>query len=312
MEDRQMTGNVLILGGSGRFGRHAAEAFWNAGWRVTLFDRGQDDLAQAARGVDIIVNGWNPAYTDWATQVPGLTEQVIAAARASGATVIVPGNVYVFGKDAPEAFDPGVPHAARNPLGRVRIEMEQTYRDAGIPVILLRAGDFLDTAASGNWFDLQMAPSLKKGVLTYPGDPAVPHAWAFLPDMARAAVALAERREMLPRFAEVNFPGYTLTGQDMAGLIGGTLKRQVRVKRMAWWPVRLAALVWPLGAKLVEMRYLWDKPHHLTKDSFDALLPDFRSTPVDDALAAAVAPVLKAGSDRPRRGHAGQDPATVA
>ncbi|BBU53846.1 oxidoreductase [Mameliella alba] len=307
-----MTGNVLILGGSGRFGRNAAEAFWNAGWRVVLFDREQDDLAQAAQGMDIIVNGWNPAYTDWATQIPRLTEQVIAAARTSGATVILPGNVYVFGKEAPEGFGPEVAHAARNPLGRVRIEMEQTYRDAGIPVILLRAGDFLDTAASGNWFDLQMAPSLKKGVLTYPGDPDVPHAWAFLPDMARAAVALAERREILPRFTEVNFPGYTLTGQDMARQIGEILGRGVRVKRMAWWPLRLAAPVWPLGAKLVEMRYLWDKPHRLTHESFDALLPGFRETPVDEALAAAVEPVLKAGSDRPRRDHAAQDPATAA
>ncbi len=307
-----MTGKVLILGGSGRFGRHAAEAFWDAGWRVALFDRAKDDLLQAVQGMDVIVNGWNPAYTDWATQVPRLTEQVIAAARASGATVIVPGNVYVFGKEAPEGFGPDVAHAARNPLGRVRIEMEQRLRDADIPVILLRAGDFLDTAASGNWFDLQMAPSLKKGLLTYPGNPEVPHAWAFLPDMARAAVALAERRESLPQFTEVNFPGYTLTGQEMARLIGKTLEREVRVKRMAWWPVRLASLVWPLGAKLAEMRYLWDKAHHLTHESFDALLPDFQTTPVDEALAAAVAPVLKAGSDRPRQDHAAQDPATAA
>lgn len=307
-----MTGKVLILGGSGRLGRHAAEAFWNAGWRVSLFDRAKDDLLQAAQGMDVIVNGWNPAYTDWATQIPNLTEQVIAAARASGATVIVPGNVYVFGKEAPEGFGPDVAHVARNPLGRVRIEMEQRLRDADIPVVLLRAGDFLDTVASGNWFDLQMAPSLKKGVLTYPGNPEVPHAWAFLPDMARAAVALAEQRKMLPRFTEANFPGYTLTGQDMARLIGKTLKREVRVKRMPWWPVRLASLVWPLGAKLVEMRYLWDKPHHLTRESFDALLPDFQTTPVEEALAAAVAAVLKARSDRPRQDHAAQDPATAA
>ena len=29
-----MSKNVLMLGASGRFGRHAAEAFWNAGWQV--------------------------------------------------------------------------------------------------------------------------------------------------------------------------------------------------------------------------------------------------------------------------------------
>ncbi|SNT34623.1 hypothetical protein [Antarctobacter heliothermus] len=66
-----MVGTVLILGGNGRFGRNAAEAFWNAGWRIRLFDRAEDDLAQAAQGADVIVNGWNPAYPD-----PGLFIQI--------------------------------------------------------------------------------------------------------------------------------------------------------------------------------------------------------------------------------------------
>lgn len=306
-----MSETVLILGGTGRFGRNAAEAFWNAGWHVRLFDRAKDDLSQAAQGADVIVNGWNPAYTDWADQVPRLTQQVIAAARGAGATVIVPGNVYVFGKDAPQNFGPQTPHGATNPLGQIRIKMEAAYRASDVPVILLRAGDFLDTAASGNWFDLQMAPTLAKGVLTYPGNPDVPHAWAYLPDMARAAVELAEQRADLPRYAEIAFPGYTLTGHEMAALCGQALAREVRVKRMAWWPLRLASPFWALGAKLLEMRYLWDKPHHLSRDGFDALLPDFAETDAQEALATALAPVLRAKSDRPKQDRAAQDPATA-
>lgn len=307
-----MTGTVLILGANGRFGRNVAEAFWNAGWQVRLFDRATDDLMQAAQGVDVILNGWNPAYTDWAAQVPGLTRQVIDAARVSGATVFVPGNVYVFGEAAPEAFGPDVARSARNPLGQIRIRMEAAYRDSGLRVIVLRAGDFLDTEASGNWFDLQMAPSLKKGVLTYPGNPDVPHAWAFLPDMARAAVALAERRAALPRFADIAFPGYTLTGREMAALCGKAMGRDVRVKRMSWLPLQIARPVWGMARKLLEMRYLWNKPHHLTRDSFDAVLPDFVGTPADEAIAAAIAPVLSASPDRPTQGHADRRPATAA
>ncbi|MEM9971996.1 MAG: epimerase, partial [Pseudomonadota bacterium] len=72
-----MGGTVLILGPSGRFGRHSAEAFWARGWNVRLFDRSTDDLMRASDGVDVIVNGWNTPYTDWETLVPRLTEQVI-------------------------------------------------------------------------------------------------------------------------------------------------------------------------------------------------------------------------------------------
>ncbi|WP_425097571.1 epimerase [Tropicibacter sp. S64] len=303
-------GRVLVLGGTGRFGRNAAEAFWNAGWRVTLFDRRTDDLKAAAQGMDVIVNGWNPLYTDWAAQVPSLTARVIAAAQASGATVLIPGNVYVYGEDAPEVWDAQTPHAAQNRLGRVRCEMEASYRESGVQTIVLRAGDFLDTEASGNWFDRMMAPSLKRGVLTYPGPLDAPHAWAWLPDVARAAVALADRRADLPRFADIPFPGYTLTGQQVTNLCSAVLTRPVRAKSMSWLPLHLAAPVWPMARHLLEMRYLWRNPHRLDGAAFATWLPEFVHTPPEEALARAIAPVLNPPRpDRPKRADAAPRPA---
>ena len=52
--------------------------------------------------------------------------------------------------------------AGWNPLGHIRVELEAAYRRDGVRTILLRAGDFLDTRASGNWFDRMTAPSLAK------------------------------------------------------------------------------------------------------------------------------------------------------
>jgi uncharacterized protein YbjT (DUF2867 family) len=51
-----MGGTVLILGGSGKIGRHAARAFAEAGWEVRRWTRGTD-LVEAARGADVIVTG---------------------------------------------------------------------------------------------------------------------------------------------------------------------------------------------------------------------------------------------------------------
>lgn len=283
-----MTQTALILGSTGRFGRQAAEAFWNAGWRVRLFNRGED-LVAAANGVDVIVNGWNPPYPRWQADLPGLTAQVIAAAKASGATVFIPGNVYVYGADAPERFAPDTPHGATNPLGQCRIEMETAYREAGIPVILLRAGDFIDTEPSGNWFDAIMVKPLAKGRLTYPGPGDRAHAWAYLPDVARAAVMLCNARDALPRFADLAFPGFTLTGHDLADAIGRARGHPVRFRAMSWLPIRLIAPFWATGRGLLEMRYLWQKPHHLDGTAFAEVLPEFRSTDPVTALAAATA-----------------------
>lgn len=283
-----MTKNVLILGASGRFGRSAATAFEQAGWSVCRFHRGQDDLLQAAAGMDVIVNGWNPQYPDWARLVPGLHQEVISAAEASGATVIVPGNVYIFGAETSLPWGPDSPHQARNPLGRIRIEMEQAYRSSKAQVILLRAGDFLDTEASGNWFDAILTARLAKGRFSYPGKATIPHAWAYLPDLARAAVQLAERRSDLPRYLDVPFAGYDLSGQALLAALNSILLKPAQLKQMSWLPLQLAKPFWPLGRCLLEMRYLWDTPHRLDAGRLQELLPEFRGTPVAEALKHCV------------------------
>lgn len=283
-----MEKTALVLGASGRFGRNAAEQFRNAGWTVRTFDRSRDDLNAAAKGATVIVNAWNPLYPDWARMVPALHARVIDAARRSNATIIVPGNVYVFGPDTPVPWGAESPRNATNPLGKIRIEMEEAYRRSGVRTILLRAGDFIDTQASGNWFDQVMIKSLAKGIFTYPGQTDIQHAWAYLPDLCRAAVHLAERGDELPEFTEIAFPGYSVTGQQMADALDRITSRPIRLKRMSWLPLQLARPFWRMAGCLLEMRYLWQTPHWLDGREFDRFLPGFRHTPFDEALTAAI------------------------
>ena len=293
-----MTERVLILGGSGRFGRHASLAFQAKGWDVTHFDRKTDTLSQAAKGVDVIVNAWNPAYPDWAKQVPRLHREVQDAALRNDCTVIIPGNVYVFGADTPAPWGPNTPHRAKNPLGRIRQDMEASYRQRGVRTIILRAGDFIDTQASGNWFDEILTAKLKRGVFTYPGALDTPHAWAFLPDLAQAAVRLAEKRAGLDRFTDVSFPGYTLTGKELVRAIEAATGRTVKTKQMNWVPVLVLQPFWKMARHLVEMRYLWDTPHHLESEALTSIIGEMPQTPVAQAMETALADVKTTGSDR--------------
>jgi nucleoside-diphosphate-sugar epimerase len=282
-----MTQTVLVLGPTGRFGSNVALAFEKAGWSVRRFDRKRDTLETSARGVGVIVNGWHPAYPKWDKEVMAMQPQIQRAALANDATVIVPGNVYVFGPITKAPWSQHSPHHATNPLGKIRIAMEQSYRDAGVRTIVLRAGNFLDTHASGNCFDMIFAPSLKKGMLTYPGQQGIDQAWAYLPDLAKAAVLLAQMRDDLATFTDVPFPGYTFSAETLASTISKARGHDVRIKQMAWWPLRLA---WPFMADikyLFEMRYLWDTPHSLDSARFDELLPDFIPTPPVEAMRQA-------------------------
>ncbi|OAN73703.1 epimerase [Jannaschia sp. EhC01] len=288
-----MTRTALILGANGRFGRNMAEALARHGWNIRRFDRSKDRLPEAAMGAEVIVNAWNPAYPDWAAQVPVLTQQVIAAAKASNAAVLIPGNIYVYGEGLPPVLSPDTPHKATHPLGLIRRRMEAAYRDAGVKTIILRSGDYLDTEASGNWFDQIIAAKIGKGRLSYPGPLDHEHAWAFLPDVAEAGAQLLDDLVDLPPFSEFTFEGYTLTGAEMGQALEAALGRPVRVTEMSWLPLYLARPFWKLAKPLIEMRYLWQRPHRVDGKALAARVPGFKATPLHDALRQATGPLCQ-------------------
>lgn len=283
-----MSKTVLILGASGHIGHHAAKAFAANDWTVRHFNRATDDMTEAAMGCDVIMNGLNPPnYHDWATIIPQITRDVLAAARASGATVIVPGNVYVFG-DTPGEWSETTPHRPNSRKGAIRAEMEQAYRDSGVPTIILRAGNFIDPDAGGDVMSLMVLNRVAKGKFTYAGPGDVVQPWCYLPDWARAAVSLAEKRETLATFEDVPFPGHALTLDALRQLVEAELDRPLSAGRFPWWLLTAAAPVWELARELNEMRYLWSTAHTLSPARLQELLPEFTATPFAEVIRSAL------------------------
>ena len=289
-----MSETVLILGASGKIGRHAAAAFGAAGWTVRLYERRAGDMVRQAEGAQVIVNGLNPPnYHNWAKLVPQITAQVLDAARSSGATVIVPGNVYVFG-DTPGLWSETTPHRPVSRKGRIREEMEQTYAASGVQTILLRAGDFISgTAGDTDLMSHVHLRGLGRGVVTSLGPPDTLHAYAYLPDWARCAVGLAEKRSMLPVWTDVSLGEANFTITELADTLSEALGRPLQVKEFGWWQMRLAAPVWELARELLEMRYLWATPHGLDQSKLEALLPDFRNTDLATVMCSGLGPAKR-------------------
>lgn len=280
-----MAGTVLVAGASGNFGGAVARAFQQAGWTVRRYARGSD-MTAAAMGCDVIVNGLNPPmYHDWKRLIPQITAQVLAAAKASGATVLVPGNVYPYGNQ-PGPWGPETPHRPCTRKGAIRAEMEAAYRASGLPVIILRGGDFIDETSPSTFLNMVTLKGLAKGKIAIAGRPEVERAYAYLPDMARAAVGLAERRADLPRFADIPFAGLTFAMADLKAEIERQTGRSLRYSRFPWWLMRLASPVWELARELTEMRYLFDLPHRMTDAPLRHWLPEFRQSPFAEVVAA--------------------------
>jgi nucleoside-diphosphate-sugar epimerase len=275
---------VLVLGVSGNFGSRAAQAFQAAGWQVARYNRGSD-MTAAARGADLIVNALNPPmYHDWARLVPQITDSVLAATKASGARVLVPGNVYVYGVQ-PGPWGPDTPQIPCSRKGQIRRDMEARYRESGEKVLILRGGDFLDEASGGTIMNMVVLKGIAKGKLTLAGGLEVPRAYAYLPDMARAAVGLADLGEVLPRFADVPYAGLTFSMGDLRAEIERQLGRGVKLGQFPWWLMSLTAPVWELAREMKEMRYLYETPHVLDGGLMAPLLPGFQGIGLTEVVA---------------------------
>lgn len=274
---------VLVAGASGMFGSHAAQAFAAAGWEVRRYRRGTD-MSVAAQGADVIVNAMNPPmYHDWARLVPAITQQALEAARATGARLIVPVSVYNYGAQ-PGPWRHTTPQIPVSRKGAIRVQMEADYRDSGLPVILLRGGDFIDAEGKSQGMGMVLR-SLGKGKITSFGDVSVPRAFAFLPDMARAAVALANMRGVLPGFVDMPFAGLTFSMQELRAALQNLTGRDFRFGRFPWWLMRLASPFAELPRELVEMRYLYDLSHSLDPAPLQVLLPEFRCADLAEVAA---------------------------
>ena len=304
LRDDTTPGTALVLGATGRLGRHAAAAFDAAGWHVRTFTRRPPDgvpsgtalvgdvrdasaLNAAADGADVIVNALNPPYRRWAREVPALTEAVIGVARESGATVMLPGNVYGFGETMPARLDAGVADAPSTELGRIRAALEARHREAaidGVRTIVVRAGDFVEGRRTGNWFEDHLLKRVGDDRFMYPGPLDRTHAWAWLPDLGRLFAELASRRDALEPFHDVGFPGWSLTGRELVDAVERVLGRPLTVDAMPWPLLRLSAPFSGDVRGVLSMRYLWTRPHRIDGAELRRVLPGFRATPLERGL----------------------------
>jgi nucleoside-diphosphate-sugar epimerase len=213
-------------------------------------------------------------------------------ARRLDALFMLPGNVYNFGAGMPPLLLEDTPQQPTARKGRLRCDLEAEMAaraDRGLRSVVIRAGDFFG-AGTGTWFDLVMLKSMAQGKLVYPGPTDIPHAWAWLPDLARAFVAVAEAQLDQP-FVRLHYPGYTLTGTELldaviraATSLGLAPSARFRRRGMPWGIIRLGGLVVPMWREIAEMAYLWEVPHALDGSTLRRLIGDIPTTSLEIAM----------------------------
>src|SRR4051812_10335239 len=305
-----MSGNILVLGAAGRLGYAAAEAFRMAGWTVTSLvrpgaahraPRGTQvvetidrlEAIAAARGADVVLHALNPPFKTWRRMALAQAYSAIEVAETAGATLMFPGNVYNYGAGMPGVIDETTPMQPTTRKGDIRAEIEQRMQEAaerGVRTIVLRSGDFFGSGR-GSWFDLVITKQLARNEVTYPGPLDVVHEWAYVPDLAAAMVRLAEKRERLGVFETFGFSGHAVTGRTLVDAIAkasGRNSRDLKVRQMQWWMIKVLSPFFALPRELSELDYLWKVPHRLAGEKLKATIGEVPPTPLEMAVKRAL------------------------
>jgi nucleoside-diphosphate-sugar epimerase len=307
---------VLVLGATGGIGGEVARQLRDAGWQVRALRRGATEgkrdgitwlagdamdaqaVRRAAAGCAVIVHAVNPpGYRGWAQRVLPMLDHSIAAARAEGATLVLPGTVYNYGPDAFPLLAEDAPQHPVTRKGAIRVEMERRLEAAsreGARVLIVRAGDFFGPRAGNNWFSQGLVkPGRPLRAVSAPGRPGVGHQWSYLPDVARTMVELLARRDRLPAFARFHMAGHwdadgTRMREAIRRVAARRLGTAVRVSAFPWWLLTLASPFVTTFRELREMRYLWRTPVAMDNARLVAFLGHEPHTPLDAAVEAAL------------------------
>jgi len=303
------TKTIVIMGAKGRVSHEVALAFDRAGYNVvatsrdgetiegldTLEHRAIDamngaDLIEGTADADIVFNGLNPPYTAWKSKAMPMAKNILDACAASDALHLFPGNIYGFGEQLPLVLTEQTPLSGAHKKAVIRNEMEALFRDRSgeVQTINLRAGDFFGGSRGGSWFDLLIAAKLDKGKFTYPGKSDIAHAWAYLPDLARAFVMAAEHADSLSRFECIHFSGHTITGEEMKAATEQVLGRPIKLSHLPLHLFSIGGLVIPMWREIAEVSYQWRKEHRLSGEMFEQKIGTTPRTALNAALRGAL------------------------
>lgn len=309
------TRTALVLGATGNIGNEVAQGLAARGWKVRALHRDPDGLADrgarlewrrgdamnrrdvvdAARGTQLIVHAVNPpGYHNWAGLVLPMIDNTIAAARASGARILLPGTVYNYGPDVFPVFDESAPQHPRTRKGAIRAAMERHLERAaasGARSLIVRAGDFFGPGRGSNWLmGVMLKPDKPVHSMSYPGTTGTGHQWAYVPDVAEAMLRLVERDDELANFAVFHMRGHW--DEDGTHMIESvrrvTGRPRLKVRAFPWRITTLAAPFSELLRELKEMRYLWQEPTRMDNARLTAFLGEEPHTPWEQAVRATL------------------------
>ena len=243
---------------------------------------------EACRGAAVVYSCVGLDYAGWPERWPPMMAGMLAGAEAARARFVFQDNCYMYGPvDVAMTEDLPLTNYGDKPATRAKLtRMWQEAHAAGrVEAASVRAADFygpgVTQAALGERAFGRIAAGKSAQIV---GDPDQPHSFAYVPDVARALVSVADADDAFGQAWNVpNAPDTTT--RDLLAMFAAEARQDLKVQAMPTWLMPILGLFDANVRELKEMLYQWDRPFHVDSSKFGARFWS-DATPFEEGIAA--------------------------
>ncbi len=284
-----MTQTIVILG-HGPVGKATAHRLVRAGHRVRVAQRTRpldltsgaafqacdvlnaEAVGAAIAGADQVVLAVGFSYTGavWRRDWPRAMANTLAACEMSAARLVFVDNLYMYGpQTAPLREDMPLADFGAKPAVRAAITRQWLAARDRVKVAALRAPDFYGPGVRQSHLgDVGFAAIAQGKAATLIAPPDTQHAFAYVPDFARAVETLlaAPDADFGQAWHVPSAP--TATPRAILALGAAALGRKLKINAVPLGLLPTLAVFSPFLRELKEMRFQWDRPYHVDASKF--------------------------------------------
>jgi len=246
--------------------------------------------AAAARGAAVVYQALNPPYDQWAALFPPLQRAVMDAARAAGARYVSIDNLYGYGPAAGTLTE-ATPQAPNSRKGRLRAGMTRellaAHARGDLRVAILQSSDYYGPGVTISQFgERTFGPMLAGKAADVAGSADLPHSYAYIEDVGRAAAVLGTRDEAL---GKVWFAPHApaVTQRVMIEEACRQLGVAPRIRVIGPLMMRMAGLFVPAARESVEMLYQFTAPWVVSSAAIETSF-GLTPTPIAEGLKRTI------------------------
>ena len=246
------------------------------------------EVLEAAKGSTVIYLTAGLVYDKnvWQQQWPVIIQNVINAAKATGARLIFFDNIYMYGLvNGP--ITEATPYNPCSIKGEVRAKIATTLMDevkaGNINASIARGADFYGTENMNSFLDLMVIDKFaKKQRAQWMGDVNKLHNFSFIPDMGKAVYLLGQKPESdnqvwhMPTAAP-------LSGKQFIEMIAANYNVDPKYFAIKKFMLQLFGLFDPLVKGTVEMYYQYNHDYNFNSAKFEKAF-DFKPTTYQDGF----------------------------